>query len=426
MTGAPARRRAARACAALALLLATAPPARPAEIALGGARFDLPAAFEDWTRREANDGLLFQRVYEPTGPRGRKGMAILLVAKPKPASGPFDAAFTGFVRGIKQVPSEGKPLTAEAGETLDGHPIRIEQRCCRSSDGLRMGAWFVGIAAGGSEHYLMLLTLQLEREAEKPVREAFQALVRSYRPLRDDRGFVLAPKSGDGGMEGLYARTETRLMPNAFGGMDFIADQATLLFDKSGLYTTELPRDGDIARHCRTAVASCGTYALKGGWLSAKSIDRVEVENAFGLTKRSNETFARTGDGIKIGDTTYATMPPFAEGHRFSGTWSHTFGSSGPTGAVGGARTLSLTPDGRFTREGSTGFSSTGGAIDGGTTVAGHSRRPVQSGRYAVSGFRITLTDEAGGTESLSLFAPDRDSDKLLVIDGANYLKQGK
>lgn len=417
---------AVRASAALALLLAAGGPTRAAETGIGSARFDLPAAFEEWTRRDASDGLLFQRVYEPTTPRGRKGMAILLVAKPKPASSAFDAAFAQFVRGFKQIPTEGKPLTARSGETLDGHRIRIEQRCCRSSEGLRMNAWQVGIAAGVSEHYLMLLTLQLEREAEKPVREAFEALVRSYRPTKADRGFVLEPKPGDGGMEGLFSRTETRLMPNAFGGMDFIDDQATLLFDKGGLYTTELPRDGDIAAHCRTTVETCGTYALKGGWLSANRIDRVEIEGKFGLATRSSEAFARAKNGVTIGDKSYAGIPPFAEGHRFSGTWSHTFGSSGPTGSVGGARTLTLTPDGRFTREGSTGFSSTGGAVDGGSTVAGHSRRPVQSGRYAVSGYRITLTDEAGGAESLSLFAPDRDGDKLLVIGGSNYLKQGR
>ena len=222
---------AVRASAALALLLAAGGPTRAAETGIGSARFDLPAAFEEWTRRDASDGLLFQRVYEPTTPRGRKGMAILLVAKPKPASSAFDAAFAQFVRGFKQIPTEGKPLTARSGETLDGHRIRIEQRCCRSSEGLRMNAWQVGIAAGVSEHYLMLLTLQLEREAEKPVREAFEALVRSYRPTKADRGFVPEPKPGDGGMEGLFSRTETRLMPNAFGGMDFIDDQATLLFD---------------------------------------------------------------------------------------------------------------------------------------------------------------------------------------------------
>ncbi|WP_232628456.1 hypothetical protein [Methylobacterium sp. Leaf118] len=127
-----------------------------------------------------------------------------------------------------------------------------------------------------------------------------------------------------------------------------------------------------------------------------------------------------------MGDKTDARIPPFAMGHRFSGTWSHRFASSGPSSALGGARTLGLTAGGRFTRAGSTGFSATGGAVDGGTAVAGQSRRPVQSGRCAVSGTRITLTGEAGGTESLSLFAPDRDSERLLVIGGANYLKQGQ
>lgn len=141
---------------------------------------------------------------------------------------------------------------------------------------------------------------------------------------------------------------------------------------------------------------------------------------------RSSVAFARTKDGVTRGDKTCARIPPFAVGHRFSGTWSHSFASSGPNGSIGGARTLSLTADGRFTREGSTGFFATGGAVDGGTAVAGHSRRPVQTGRYAVSGTRITLTDEAGGTESLSLFAPDRDSDRLLVIGGSNDLTQGE
>ena len=410
----------------LALLLAAGQPVRAAEVTLGPSRFDLPAVFENWNRREASDGLVFERVFEPTAPRGRKGAAILIVARPKPASGRFDEAFGAFVRSVRQVPTDGKPLSAKAGETLDGHRIRVEQRCCRTSDGLRMSAWHVGIATTTSEHYLLLLLLQTERDGEKPIREAFEALVGSYRPGAGDRGLVLAPSRGAGGLDGLYARTRTGLRPNAFGGLDFTADQDTLLFDKGGLYTTELPRNGDIAGHCRAEPATCGTYALKGGWLSADRIERVEVEDGFGRVTRSREAFARTKDTLTLGKDTYFAMPPFADGHRFSGAWTHSFGSSGPGGSVGGARTLTLAPDGRFTREGSTGFSSTGGAIDGGTTVAGHSRRPAQSGRYTVSGFRFSLTDEAGGTEALSLFAPDRDSDKLLVIGGANYLKQGR
>lgn len=408
----------------LALLLMAGAPARGAEVTLGPSRFDLPAVFDGWNRREVGDGLIFERLFEPTGPRGRKGAAILIVAKPKPASGRFDDSFAAFVRSLKQIPPNEKPLTAKTGDTLDGHRIRVEQRCCRTSDGIRMSAWHIGIATKTSEHFLMLLLLQTEREQEKPIREGFEALVGSYRPTPDDRGLVLAPARGDGGLDGLYSRTRTQLRPNAFGGMDFTADQDTLLFDKGGLYTTDFPRDGDMAAHCRAEPKTCGTYALKGGWFSANRIERVEVEDGFGRVTRSGETFARAKDRLTLGDATYFAVPPFADGHRFDGTWNHTFASSGSMGSLGGTHTLALTPDGRFTREGGVGFSSTGGSMDGSTVVAGHSRRPVRAGRYAVSGYRLTLTDDGGSSETLSLFAPDRDSDKLLVIGGSNYLKQ--
>ena len=420
------RGRASRAGLGLALLLAAGLPARATEVTLGSSRFELPAVFEGWTRREAGDGLVFERVFEPTTPRGRKGAAILIVAKPTPASGRFDDTFGAFVRSLKQIPPGEKPLTSRTGETLDGHRIRVEQRCCRTTEGLRMAAWHIGIATKSSEHFLMLLTLQTEREQEKPIREGFEALVASYRPAKDDRGLALSPARGDGGLDGLYTRTKTQLRPNAFGGMDFTADQDTLLFDKGGLYTTELPRAGDMTAHCRSEPKSCGTYALKGGWFSADRIERVEVEDGFGRVTRSGEAFSRTKDGLTLGDHTYFAVPPFADGHRFDGTWNHTFGSSGAMGSVGGTHTLALTPDGRFTREGGVGFSSTGGSMDGSTVVAGHSRRPVRNGRYTVSGYRLTLTDETGAEETLSLFAPDRDSHKLLVIGGANYLRKGR
>ncbi|MEH3117499.1 MAG: hypothetical protein PGN25_07790 [Methylorubrum populi] len=59
----------------LALPFAVEQPARAAEITLGPARFDVPPVFEGWTRREADDGLVFERLFEPTAPRGRKGAA---------------------------------------------------------------------------------------------------------------------------------------------------------------------------------------------------------------------------------------------------------------------------------------------------------------------------------------------------------------
>ncbi|CAO4194930.1 MAG: hypothetical protein MIN69_15360 [Methylorubrum extorquens] len=114
------RGRAGRAGLGLALLFAAGLPARAAEVTLGSSRFELPGMFEGWTRREAGDGPVFERLFEPTAPRGRKGAALLIVAKPKPASGRFDETFSAFVRSLKQIPPGEKPLTAKAGETLTG------------------------------------------------------------------------------------------------------------------------------------------------------------------------------------------------------------------------------------------------------------------------------------------------------------------
>ncbi|MCP1559541.1 UNVERIFIED_ORG: hypothetical protein M2438_003635 [Methylobacterium sp. SuP10 SLI 274] len=87
-------------------------------------------------------------------------------------------------------------------------------------------------------------------------------------------------------------------------------------------------------------------------------------------------------------------VPPLADGHRFNGRWNHGFGSTG--------------------------------AMGGGTVAARHSRRPERSGRYAVSAYRRTLTEDAGTRETLSLFASDRNSNKLLVIGVVNALRQGR
>lgn len=402
------------------------PPATAATLALGGSSLEVPAAFEGWTRKDANDGVLFQRLVEPAEPRGRKGFAIVLVGAPKAAGPSFEQDFTAFARTPRQVPAE-KALVTQDGLTLDGHRIHVEQRCCRSTDGVGLNVWHVGVASPGREQFLMLLVMGIEREAEAPIRDAFQALVRSLRPGAADHGFALVPASG-GGLDGLYTRTITGLTPNVFGGVNFTARQEVLLFDRGGLYATEVPRDGDLAAHCRAAPQDCGTYALKGGGLfgGTPRVARVAVESPFGMVRRMDEPLLREGETLKVGDTAYQHVRAFPAGQRLAGTWTNTWGTSGPTGSVGGTRTLTLTADGRFTRDGFTGFATGQGPGNSGASVVGNAARPSAGGRYTLEGYRLTLTGEDGRTESLSLFAPDPGSQGLLVIGGANYLKGGR
>ena len=413
---------------ALALLAAASlAPAAGATLALGGSSLDVPTAFEGWTRKDTADGVLFQRLVEPIEPRGRKGFAIVLVGAPKPAAASFEQAFAAFTRTVRQVPAE-KPLVVQDGLTLDGHRIRVEQRCCRSTDGTGMNVWHVGVLSPGHEQYLMLLVMGLEREAEVPIREAFQAMVRSLRPRPNDHGFALAPVSGDGGLDGLYARTVTGLSPNVFGGLNFTAHQETLLFESGGLYASEVPRDGDLAAHCRTTPQECGTYAVTGGGLFSRGrrIARTVVETPFGAVRRTDEALVREGDTLTVGEMAYRHVSPFPAGQRLNGTWTHNWGTSGPAGSVGGTHRLTLAADGRFARDGFTGFATGTGPSNTGASVVGNAVRPGQSGRYALDGYRLTLTGEDGRAETLSVFAPDAGSQTLLVIGGANYLKEGR
>ncbi len=416
-----------RAAALLAIALlaspAHAPAARVASVTLGPATIDLPAAFDGWTRKDAHDGVLLQQSFAPAN--GRKGFALVLMTTPKPQGASFDLDFDAFVHSIRQIRRDEKAFIVQDGKTADGHRIHVEQRCCRTTEDVSMNAWHVGVQTPGQEQFFMLLLIRLERADENRLRDAFQAMIRSLRPLPADHGFVLVPKPDpEASIDGLFSRTVNGLSPNVYGGLDFTSSQETLLFDPGGLYTTEMPADG-IAEHCRDQPQSCGTYRLSGSG-AGMHLDRMEVENPFGMVKRSSDPAKRDADSLTIGTDSYRAIPKAPAGQRFDGVWTSLWGSSGPTGSLGGTRTLTLHRDGRFSREGFTGFSSMPGAGSTGATVVGQSTRPLEAGRYQVEGYRLTLSGDDGRRETLSLFEPDVGSDSLLVIGGANYLKQGR
>lgn len=410
-----------------ALLVAAAvggPTSFGATLTLGSSNLDVPASVEAWVRRDLPDGVLMQRVIEPSNPRQRKGFALLLLGAPRAANA-FEQDFAAFARTPRQVPAT-KALVTQDGVTSDGHRIHVEQRCCRSTDGIGMNVWHVGIATPGHEQFLMLLTMALDHAAEDTIRDDFQAMVRSLRPTAGDHGFVLAAKPGEGGLDGLYTRTVNDLSPNVFGGLAFTSRQEILLFDPKGLYANEMPKTGDLAALCRGTPQNCGTYAVSGGgFFGGQRMRRLEVTSPFGIVKRADEPLSRQSDTLKIGDTVYRNVRGFHAGQRLSGTWTELYGSSGPAGSVGGSHTLALHPDGRFDREGFVGFATGPAPGANGATVVGNAKRPVSGGRYDLSGYRLTLTNDDGRIETLSIFAPD-PSDKLLVIGGGNYLKQGR
>jgi hypothetical protein len=85
---------------------------------------------------------------------------------------------------------------------------------------------------------------------------------------------------------------------------------------------------------------------------------------------------------------------------------------------------LTLTPDGAFIRSGRAGATSSQETGDGRSSVTASSPQPDQRGRYEAEGFRLMLTAEDGSAETFSIFRPNLNSDGLLIIDGATYLKR--
>ncbi|MBU8537534.1 hypothetical protein [Falsiroseomonas tokyonensis] len=397
-----------------ALLL---PPAALAET-LDGISFEAPAG---WQRQEQRGGLVFTRPLpaEPGRRAARPGNAMIVLRRPGPATGDFEAAMNGWARAPEQL-AEARPRRRD-GETLEGGRFRIEER---SGSRPTLRAVHIGLEQQGRRVLLALLLVNPPREAGRAARQDFAAMVRSLRLNGDGRGFVLDPPRGGGAkLEGHFTRMQTGVVPNAFGGMDFRADMRSLTFSPDGLFRSDPPAAQSLAEACAAEPRGCGTYTLSGGTITLR-----EVEDEFGRVSRRTLPIARQSNGITLDGANWRRVEPFAPGTRLDGLWRHTFASSGSTafssGSVAVERSLALSRDGSYRRTGWSGASSTsevGGGRSGVTTSA---PRRDSSGRYELSGHVLLLRDEAGREERLSIFRGDPDSENLLVINGQNYLRR--
>jgi len=422
--------RLALALSALAFPTLAGPALAGSPTTLGSLRFEAPSPAAGWVAKPVKGGMLYQKDYPATEENRRKGAAIIQILGPFAGSAAtLDKGFETVASGVKGLEKE-RPYLKSEGMTTNGHRIRTDYRCCARMQGLSVGQRTVGIASSRTQVVLALVGLELRDEARKQADADFEALVRSLALEPADKPFALETRPGDGGLDGVYTHLDTGVTANAFGGTDFYANSEITVFDPSGLYATELPENGDVAAHCRATPTDCGLYALKGGGFfgGATGIEMREVSDAFGTIETQTKPFAKTSGGLDIDGGVYSAVPPVAAGTPFEGAWRSFYASSGSTafssGSVSSERILRLRRDGSFQRTGWSGASSTndsGGATTGFTTSG---RRPATAGRYRVEGYTLELAGDDGQTERLSIFAPETDSDKLLVIGGSNYLKQ--
>ena len=212
---------------------------------------------------------------------------------------------------------------------------------------------------------------------------------------------------------------------NGFSGLDYSSRNEILFLDKAGLFGESLPTDGGgLKDHCRELPEDCGTYRLLEG---GRQIEMLAVVNGYGFVEKTVKPFKSDNSGLTIADKSYMRIPPFSGGTRFDGVWRYTFGSSGnlsfSSGSITGERMLTLTKQGTFSRNGWTGVLASQQTGNFHSSVGGSSKSGDQTGRYQIEDYRLVLTSDDGRTETLTIFRPDTDSDDLLIINGAYYLK---
>jgi hypothetical protein len=393
---------------------------------LGSMSFEAP---DGWSAKPVTTGIILQKEFrDPES--GAKGAAMIQVLGPfNDPPDRLDANFDTAAQLVKAF-AEEDPMLRSQGVTTNGHRIRTDYRCCARIGDLSAGQRTVGIAAPQAQAFFTLVQLELEDEADDETEAAFAALVRSARLVPSDKPFDLAPREGDGGLDGVFTHLDTGIRPNAFGGTDFYSESEITVFDPSGLFSTELPEGGDIQAHCRAEPTDCGLYKVTGGGFfgGERRIEMREVADDFGTLEGEAKPLKSVGDDIEIDGTLQARVPPPPAGTPFEGTWRYFFASAGSmatsSGSIAVERFLTLSRDGTFQRNGFSGASSTSDA--GGSTVGFTTggQRPATSGRYRVDGYALELTGSDGKVERLSLFLPEADSDALLVIGGSNYLKE--
>lgn len=232
-----------------------------------------------------------------------------------------------------------------------------------------------------------------------------------------------APPRGSGGLSGAYAATRVDpLAVMGYGGCSGLCWE-TRFFTREGYVYTGEPDHGieeaDCSRTHPNGLPICEVYRVQGGRIT--------------IGEDEPEAFGKVGRSLKIGDQTYDPMLTL-EGLGLGGTYeSRTFVGGGLSTTSGSfQRTLTLTPQGRFSLNSSGGVVSTAtdtgttaGNVIGGVTVT---TRDGNGGTYRVRGYTLELTYGDGHVERKFAFVlPDKDGKPdlgLLRIAGSSYTRQ--
>jgi hypothetical protein len=225
------------------------------------------------------------------------------------------------------------------------------------------------------------------------------------------------PPAGAGGLEGFYGNWQIDTLGYC-GGLcwDFL-----YFFPNGYVYTEEpdgLLEDIDCTRTKPNGLPFCDVYTLEG--------------NAIYFSDGERQSFVQTADGLELDGSDYTRIQG-ADGLQLNGVY-RAFSYTQAVGGQGGValeRTVTLRPDGTFTREGFTGasFTTTDTGTQFGDPVAGVtvSSESSNSGTYQFQG-NVLIFSFADGQVSKEFFfvipGEDPANPGAIRIGGSDFLLQ--
>jgi hypothetical protein len=373
-----------------------------------------------WTiRRSSDDKVTLERFTK------RDRSIITILSKLAPAGVPLAEAFTRALRN--EIPSvEWVFKDMKSGKTANGFSAAYFEESYKDRRIPSFGR-ATGVAFDlGERMQMALLMSEEDRKGFNARKLELEEMVRTFRFPNVKSATTWDPSKppkGAGGLEGLYWGHRLLLLPNVFGGMDTDVELIHYIFFPNGQFYMGLPEEGrvleiDFAEALTKQPKRCGIYKIEGNNLI------IEKLSDFGVIEVKVAPFKRQ-DAKSI---TFELPPPMKRNYpvgnlRLNGRYSFSYHSSGATPfasiSAGKNSYIEFTPDGRYRKSGfkSASFSQAGSS---GTIYA---PQGIESGRYTISGFRLTLAPDNGAPEHLTLIVDEQPPNpKVLFINDMAFI----
>jgi hypothetical protein len=223
-------------------------------------------------------------------------------------------------------------------------------------------------------------------------------------------------------LQGLWFGTDFRSRPNAFNGMDMVAERSYIAMNRNGFAYRALPSGGQVeplnaASLCTSNVSACGTYRVE----STRIV--FDWYTDLGLVQTDSATSERSQAGaaaFSLHRTEMSRVTP-VPATRLDGRFTSTDGTaSGPNGSIAPSRSITFRMDGTYESSERIGYlARPGGSVGNDASVVGSNISGIVQGTYQIQGYMLTMrpNNEAVRYSTIIFFDDKRPPTAVLIDD---------